>query len=170
MHKVNFGFKQVNYDEKQNLVEQVFSSVAHKYDLMNDVMSLGIHRLWKAELIDQLEPNKLLLDMASGTGDIAKRYYLKSQDANIVLCDINFEMLNTGKDRLVDENIFHGLKFCCSNAEELPFDDSSFDYYSIAFGIRNVTNINSALKEARRVLRPGGKFVCLEFAKINNEI
>ena len=167
--KVNFGFKQVDLNDKQNLVGQVFSSVAPKYDLMNDAMSFGIHRLWKAKLIEQLEPNKSLLDMASGTGDIAKRYYLKSKIPNITLCDINFDMLSVGKDRLLDENIFGGLKFSCCNAENLPFADFSFDYYTIAFGIRNVTNVDKALKEAWRVLRPGGKFVCLEFAKVNNQ-
>ncbi len=168
MEKVNFGFKEVNHNEKQSLVGQVFSSVAHKYDLMNDLMSLGVHRLWKAKLIEQLEPNKSLIDMASGTGDVAKRYYLKSSKPDITICDINPDMLRVGQDKLIDENIFQGLKFVCCNAEELPFDDLSFDYYTIAFGIRNVTNIDKALKEAWRVLRPGGKFVCLEFAKVSN--
>lgn len=167
--KVNFGFKKVDVDAKQNLVEEVFSSVAHKYDLMNDIMSLGIHRLWKAKLIEELEPNKALLDMASGTGDIAKRYYQKSSNPNITLCDINLDMLSTGRDKLIDENIFQGLNFSCCNAEILPFKDLSFDYYTIAFGIRNVTDINKALKEAWRVLRPGGKFVCLEFARVSNQ-
>ena len=168
VEKINFGFKEINPDEKQNLVAQVFSSVAHKYDLMNDLMSLGIHRFWKAKLIEQLEPNRSLIDMASGTGDIAKRYYLKSSNPDITLCDINPDMLQVGKDKLIDENIFQGLKFICCNAEELPFNDMSFDYYTIAFGIRNVTSIDKALKEAWRVLKPGGKFVCLEFAKISN--
>ena len=168
-NKVNFGFKQVDKTEKENLVGQVFSSVAHKYDLMNDVMSLGIHRLWKAKLIDQLDPDKILLDMASGTGDIAKRYYLKCNNPNITLCDINIDMLKVGQNKLLDENIFQGLKFICCNAEELPFDECSFDYYTIAFGIRNVTNIQKALKEAWRVLKPGGKFVCLEFARVSNQ-
>lgn len=167
--KVNFGFQKVDSKEKQNLVEQVFSSVAQKYDLMNDVMSFGIHRLWKEKLINQLTANKALLDMASGTGDIAKLYYLKSTQANITLADINFDMLNVGKDKLFDQNIFRGLKFSCCNAESLPFEDYSFDYYTIAFGIRNVTDVKEALKEAFRVLNPGGKFVCLEFAKVNNQ-
>lgn len=168
-NKVNFGFKQVDLDEKQPLVEQVFSSVAHKYDIMNDAMSLGIHRLWKSKLIEELNPNKSLLDMASGTGDIAKRYYNKSEAPDITLCDINFDMLNTGRDKLFDENISKGLKFSCCNAEVLPFEDNSFDYYTIAFGIRNVTNIKKALKEAHRVLSPGGKFICLEFARVSNK-
>ena len=168
-NKVSFGFKQVDSNDKQTLVEQVFSSVAHKYDLMNDVMSLGIHRLWKARMIQELSPNKVLLDMASGTGDIAKLYYNKSTDHNITLCDINIDMLATGRDKLIDENIFQGVKFSCCNAEILPFEDSSFDYYTIAFGIRNVTDIKKALKEAHRVLRPGGKFICLEFARVSNK-
>lgn len=170
MNKENFGFKKVNHSEKQSLVGQVFSSVAQKYDLMNDIMSFGIHRLWKSRLIQELEPNKSLLDMASGTGDIAKKYYLKSSKHDITLCDINSDMLKVGKEKLIDENIFQGLKFVCCNAEELPFEDNSFDYYTIAFGIRNVTNIDKALKEAWRVLRPGGKFICLEFAKLDNKI
>jgi demethylmenaquinone methyltransferase/2-methoxy-6-polyprenyl-1,4-benzoquinol methylase len=169
MSKVNFGFKQVDQLEKQSLVGKVFSSVAHKYDLMNDLMSLGIHRLWKARLVQELRPNKKLLDMAAGTGDIAKRYYLKSSQADITLCDINIDMLNTGQNRLIDENIFSGLNFVCCNAEELPFADFSFDYYTIAFGIRNVTNIDKALQEAHRVLKPGGKFVCLEFSRVSNQ-
>lgn len=166
--KIDFGFKQVNYEEKQNLVANIFSSVADKYDLMNDLMSFGVHRLWKNILISHLEPNKALLDMASGTGDIAKLYYKKSDVPDITLCDINFDMLNNGRNKLFDQNIFKGLKFACCNAETLPFDEFSFDYYSIAFGIRNVTNIKNALQEACRVLRPGGKFVCLEFGNISN--
>lgn len=169
-NKVNFGFKQVDLDDKQPLVERVFSSVAHKYDIMNDAMSFGIHRLWKSKLIEELSPNKSLLDMASGTGDIAKRYYNKSKNPDITLCDINFDMLSTGRDKLFDSNIYKGLKFSCCNAEDLPFEDNSFDYYTIAFGIRNVTDIRKALKEAQRVLSPGGKFVCLEFAQVKNQI
>lgn len=168
MSKVNFGFNKVNSNEKQDLVGKVFSSVASKYDIMNDVMSFGIHRLWKNKLIEQLEPNKKLLDMAAGTGDIAKRYYKKCTNPDITLCDINKEMLETGKNRLLDENIFKGLEFICCSAEELPFEDNIFDYYTIAFGIRNVTNVDKALKEAYRVLKPEGKFVCLEFGKLNN--
>lgn len=168
-NKVKFGFKEVSDTDKQTLVSQVFSSVAHKYDVMNDVMSLGVHRLWKARLIDELQPNKSLLDMASGTGDIAKLYYNKCTNPDITLCDINQDMLQVGRDKLIDSNIYQGLKFTCCNAESLPFDDFSFDYYTIAFGIRNVTNISNALQEAYRVLKPGGKIIVLEFAKINNK-
>lgn len=169
-NKVNFGFKKVERTEKQDLVGNIFSSIAQKYDLMNDVMSLGIHRLWKAKLIDHLQPDKDLIDMASGTGDIAKGYYLKCNNPNIVLCDINQDMLDVGKNKLFDQGIYKGLQFKCCNAEDLPFDDFSFDYYTIAFGIRNVTNIQQALNEAHRVIRPGGKFICLEFSKVENEI
>lgn len=170
MNKVNFGFKEVEEKEKQSLVAQVFSSVASKYDLMNDVMSFGIHRMWKNKLIEQLAPDKKLLDMAAGTGDIAKRYYQKCTNPDISLCDINIEMLEQGRNRLLDENIFKGLSFTCANAEDLPFKDNSFDYYTIAFGIRNVTDIAKALKEAHRVLKPDGKFICLEFAKVEEPI
>jgi demethylmenaquinone methyltransferase/2-methoxy-6-polyprenyl-1,4-benzoquinol methylase len=168
--KVNFGFKKIDKNIKQNLVGEVFSSVAHKYDLMNDVMSLGIHRLWKRSLIQELLPNKKLIDMASGTGDIATLYYNKSDNPDITLCDINLDMLSTGKDKLINNNIFQGMNYVCCNAEVLPFEDLSYDYYTIAFGIRNVTNIGAALKEAWRVLKPGGKFVCLEFARVNNKV
>lgn len=167
--KTNFGFKKVNATDKQALVGQVFSSVAHKYDLMNDVMSLGVHRLWKCKMIEELKPNKALLDMAAGTGDISKLYYKKCTNPNITVSDINLDMLKTGQAKLIDNNIFKNLKFACSDAESLPFADFSFDYYTIAFGIRNVTNIDKALKEAFRVLRPGGKFVCMEFARVKNQ-
>ncbi len=168
MSKVNFGFKQVESQDKQGLVERVFSSVASKYDLMNDALSFGVHRLWKNRLIEQLEPNKKLLDMASGTGDIASRYYAKCSKVDITLCDINIDMLSVGKNKLFNENIFKGLNFICTDAQALPFEDNSFDYYTIAFGIRNVTDVDKALQEAYRVLRVGGKFVCLEFAKVEN--
>jgi demethylmenaquinone methyltransferase / 2-methoxy-6-polyprenyl-1,4-benzoquinol methylase len=170
MEKVNFGFKKVDQSEKKDLVGRVFSSVADKYDLMNDVMSLGIHRLWKKTLVEQLTPDKKLLDVASGTGDIAKLYYLKSKNPDITLCDINLEMLNRGRDKLIDLNITKGLKFVCCDAQELPFVDFSFDYYTIAFGIRNVTKMNEVLSEAFRVLKPGGKFLCLEFSNVKMPI
>lgn len=168
-NKVNFGFKQIEAEDKKTLVGQVFSSVAHKYDLMNDVMSLGIHRLWKSKMIGELKPNKILLDMAAGTGDVSKLYYKKCANPNITLSDINLDMLKMGQAKLIDNNIFKGIKFACSDAENLSFAECSFDYYTIAFGIRNVTNIDKALKEAFRVLRPGGKFVCLEFARTANQ-
>lgn len=169
MDRVNFGFKKVASEEKVKLVEAVFSSVAKKYDLMNDIMSFGIHRIWKDKLIEQLSPDKKLLDMASGTGDIAKRYYNKCVNPEITLCDINFDMLVNGKRKLINENIFNGLNYVNANAEILPFKDNSFDYYTIAFGIRNITNMNNALSEAYRVLKPNGKFICLEFSKLSNK-
>ncbi len=168
--KVDFGFKQIEESKKQGLVGEIFSSVAPKYDLMNDLMSFGIHRLWKNKLIAELEPDKALLDVASGTGDLVKRYYLKCNNPNITMSDINKDMLNTGRDRLLNENIFQGINFVECNAEKLPFQEFSFDYYTIAFGIRNVTNIKASLQEASRVLKPGGKFVCLEFAQVDNPL
>ncbi len=168
--KADFGFKEVNAEDKESLVGNVFSSVADKYDLMNDVMSFGIHRLWKARMLEELSPNKSLLDMASGTGDIAKAYYQKSSNAKITSCDINFNMLSNGRKKLIDNNIYKDIEFACTNAEILPFKDISFDYYTIAFGIRNVTDKAKALKEAWRVLKPGGKFICLEFARVENPI
>lgn len=167
--KTHFGFREVDEKDKQNLVGEVFSSVAHKYDIMNDVMSFGIHRLWKSRMIQELKPNKKLLDMAAGTGDISKLYYQKCNHPDITLADINLDMLKNGKKKLIDRNIYKGLKFACSDAENLPFKDFSFDYYTIAFGIRNVTNISKALSEAHRVLLPGGKFICMEFAQVSNE-
>ncbi len=169
MRKVNFGYKKVDYQEKQNLVGEVFSSVARKYDLMNDVMSFGIHRLWKSRFISYLSKNKKLLDVASGTGDIAKLYYNKCSEPDITLSDINQDMLDVGKAKLINENIFKGMKFVYANAEQLPFNDFEFDYYTITFGIRNVTNIEAVLKEAHRVLKPGGRFLCMEFAKVNSQ-
>ncbi len=168
--KVNFGFEKVDAKEKTNRVKEVFSSVSSKYDIMNDVMSFGVHRLWKKHFVNQLDPDQILLDVASGTGDIVKLYYNKCKNPNITLCDINPDMLEVGRAKLLDSNIFKGLQFICANAEELPFDDQQFDYYTIAFGIRNVTNVNKALKEAYRVLKPGGRFLCMEFAKVSNPI
>jgi demethylmenaquinone methyltransferase / 2-methoxy-6-polyprenyl-1,4-benzoquinol methylase len=155
---------------KQKYVAQVFDSVAHSYDLMNDLMSMGAHRIWKKKFVNKIHDyHGKLLDVAGGTGDIAKRYYLKAKEQNtepdITLCDINEEMLSFGKAKLIDNNI-HSIKFSCGNAESLPYADSSFDYYTIAFGIRNVSDIKLALKEAYRVLKPGGRFLCLEFSKV----
>lgn len=171
MDKSHFGFKQVDTNAKVSLVQKVFSQVAKNYDLMNDVMSMGVHRLWKKELIKTIKnPYGDLLDCASGTGDIATLYYknLKGFKANITACDLNPDMLKVGKDKLIDQNIINKFNYVCANAEELPFADNSFDNYTIAFGIRNVTNIKQALSEAYRVLKPGGQFLCLEFSHIDN--
>ena len=142
----------------ERLVTKVFQDVFDKYDLMNDLMSLGIHRLWKKNFIHWLNPQKntTLIDVASGTGDIAKLYLNKINYKGSVCC--------------VDENKAMNIKWYCTSAEKLPFKNNFFDYYTISFGIRNIENINNALKEAHRVLKPGGRFLCLEFSKVENEI
>lgn len=170
--KAYFGFKEVEYSEKASLVGDVFSSVANRYDLMNDVMSMGVHRLWKDRFISLLGPanNTALLDVAGGTGDIAFRFLNKTRNSTATICDINVDMLNAGRHNAIDSGIVNSLEWTCGNAEALPFPDSSFDYYTIAFGIRNVTHIDQALKEAFRVLRPGGRFMCLEFSHVKSPI
>tara|TARA_B100000941_G_scaffold112029_1_gene78640 strand:- start:24 stop:728 length:705 start_codon:yes stop_codon:yes gene_type:complete len=156
--------------DKDKLVNSVFSKVNKKYDLMNDIMSLGIHRLWKEKFIDWMnpQPNTKLIDVASGTGDIANLFLKKINELGNVTCvEPNLEMLNEGKLKLKK---FNSIRWVKAKAEKIPVKDNYYDYYSISYGIRNVTNINLALKEAYRVLKPGGRFMCLEFSKINNEI
>ncbi len=156
--------------DKTKFVNSVFSEVHEKYDLMNDIISFGTHRIWKEKFIDWMNPlpNTKLIDVASGTGDIASFFLNKSNLNNHVTCvEPNAEMLNQGKLRLKK---FQSVNWINSSAEKIPVDDEIFDYYSISYGIRNVTNIDKALKEALRVLKPGGRFMCLEFSKINNEI
>ncbi|WP_341788778.1 MULTISPECIES: bifunctional demethylmenaquinone methyltransferase/2-methoxy-6-polyprenyl-1,4-benzoquinol methylase UbiE [unclassified Rickettsia] len=175
MNQTNFGFKKIKANEKQSLVNSVFSNVADKYDLMNDLMSFGMHRLWKDEFIRQVPNlNSNILDVASGSGDIALKLAKKAKDRgsniSLTLSDINEEMLRQAKKKSIDLNLFQNLKFTVATAEELPFPDNSFDYYTIAFGIRNVPDINKALKEAYRVLKPMGKFVCLEFSKVKESL
>nr|XP_015221498.1 PREDICTED: 2-methoxy-6-polyprenyl-1,4-benzoquinol methylase, mitochondrial isoform X2 [Lepisosteus oculatus] len=203
----HFGFETVSEEEKAERVYQVFESVAQKYDVMNDAMSLGVHRLWKDALLHVMNPSPgtRLLDTAGGTGDISFRFleYVRSQEARrawraapshqtpswqqisasyqtgrlgtgdgalAVVCDINKQMLKVGRQRAVDLGFSTGLSWVVGNAEELPFDDDSFDIYSIAFGIRNVTHIEQALQEAHRVLKPGGRFLCLEFSRVSNPL
>ncbi len=163
----HFGFKTVAEDEKSNLVRAVFDSVAPSYDLMNDLMSLGIHRLWKSEFVNMLKPRPgmTLLDVAGGTGDIAFRALDKGA-GHVVVCDINREMLSVGRDRAMDRGLVEGLSWVVGDAEKLPIEEASVDAYTIAFGLRNVTHIDQALAEARRVLRPGGRFMCLEFSRV----
>ena len=159
-----------HHKNSERLVTKVFQDVFYKYDLMNDLMSLGIHRLWKKNFINWLNPQKntTLVDVASGTGDIAKLYLNKINYKGHVCCvDESKEMLNINREKLKG-NI--NVKWFCSSAEKLPFKDNYFDYYTISFGIRNINNINNALKEAYRVLKPGGRFLCLEFSKVENEI
>ncbi len=159
-----------NHRNKERHVTKVFRDVSHKYDLMNDIMSFGIHRLWKDTFVQWLNPQKntKLIDVASGTGDIAKLYLNKTNYSGYVYCvDENKEMLNLSKKNFKGIN---KVKWFCNNAEKLPFKDNSFDYYTISFGIRNVNDINIALKEAYRVLKPGGRFLCLEFSKVKSDI
>ncbi|MBL4895142.1 MAG: bifunctional demethylmenaquinone methyltransferase/2-methoxy-6-polyprenyl-1,4-benzoquinol methylase UbiE [Emcibacter sp.] len=173
----HFGFKTVDKNAKQGMVRNVFDSVAQKYDVMNDVMSGGLHRLWKNDMIRVLrpQPGMKLLDVAGGTGDIAFRFLDAAQKrtktdatpAEVTVCDINAEMLKVGRDRAIDRGILRNIEWVCGNAESLSFPDNSFDAYTIAFGIRNVTNIDKALAEAHRILKPGGRFLCLEFSKVD---
>ena len=156
--------------DKSKLVNSVFSKVYKKYDLMNDVMSLGIHRIWKNKLIDWMNPqlNESLIDVASGTGDIAKLFSKKNNNsANISCVEPNDEMLKIGRANL--EN-FKNIKWYKATGEKLPFKNNTYNFYTISYGIRNVSDINLSLKEAFRVLKPGGRFMCLEFSKIDNEI
>ncbi len=166
----SFGFASVAEGAKQGLVNQVFASVAQRYDLMNDLMSGGLHRLWKSELVGWLAPPKgavpyALLDVAGGTGDVARKVLgAAGPGARAVICDISAEMLQVGRGRA--EGIEDRLAFVRGNAEALPFPARSFDAYTIAFGMRNLTHMEAALAEAFRVLRPGGRFLCLEFSSV----
>ena len=169
----SFGFKTVDEGDRQGLVNEVFSSVAENYDLMNDLMSGGMHRLWKSAFINWLAPpissgDYHHLDVAGGTGDIAFRLLENSNDeARSVICDISGEMLQVGEKRARENGLRDRVTFVQGNAEALPFPDNSFDAYTIAFGIRNVTHIDVALREAKRVLKRGGRFMCLEFSKVD---
>ena len=160
---VSFGYEEIPADEKVARVGAVFSSVAKKYDIMNDAMSVGMHRLWKDRFVARVKPRdgEQILDMAGGTGDIAFR--MAPSGAQITVSDINQDMLDVGLERAVQRGI-DGLVWSRQNAEELTFEDRTFDAYTIAFGIRNVTHIDKALAEAHRVLKFGGRFFCLEFS------
>ena len=171
--EADFGYRRVKAEEKARLVRQVFDSVVDRYDLMNDLMSGGIHRLWKAELIDRLNPRpgQKLLDVAGGTGDIAERFLHRAGgSAAAIVCDINENMLRRGRDRAIDAGILSGIDWVCGDAEHLPVAGASVDAYTIAFGLRNVTHIAAALGEARRVLKPGGRFICLEFSRVDQPL
>ena len=167
----HFGFKSVPEEEKSSLVRGVFDSVASRYDLMNDLMSAGLHRLWKNDMVGWLAPRDgmHILDVAGGTGDIAFRMLARAK-CHVTVCDINQHMLEEGRNRAIDHNILTGIDWVCGNAEALPLPDNHVDAYTIAFGIRNVTHIDTALKEAFRVLKPGGRFMCLEFSHIPNDL
>jgi len=167
----SFGFREVPEADKEGLVKEVFSSVAARYDLMNDLMSAGVHRVWKDAVVEWLNPRPgwKTLDVAGGTGDIAFRIVemarARGGDAAVTVCDINRQMLGEGVRRAAEKGE-NAIEWVCGNAESLPFPDASFDAYTIAFGIRNVTHIDVALTEAHRVLKPGGRFLCLEFSKV----
>ncbi len=162
-----FGFRTVETDEKTGMVREVFSSVASRYDLMNDLMSAGMHRRWKDHFVSKVHvpETAAILDLAGGTGDIAVRLHQRS-GATVTVCDINEAMLNTGRDRQIDRGRSEGVRWVCGNAEALPVPDASLDVITIAFGLRNVTDIPRALREAHRALKPGGQFLCLEFSQV----
>ena len=168
---VHFGAREVPIEDKQGLVDDVFHSVAHRYDLMNDLMSFGLHRAWKDALVTAVDPPKnsrfALLDIAGGTGDVAFRVVQRGgAQTRATVCDINADMLEVGRERAVARSLDNAITFAEANAEALPFADKSFDAATIAFGIRNVPRIEVALAEAHRVLKIGGRFVCLEFSAV----
>ena len=167
----HFGFKTVEADEKQGMVRDVFSSVAGSYDVMNDLMSGGLHRLWKNDFVSRVHANSsaAILDLAGGTGDIAVRLKAKT-GASVTVCDINYEMLKAGIARQFDRAESDGLRWVCGNAEHLPVPNNSLDVITIAFGLRNVTDIQQALNDAYRALKIGGQFLCLEFSKVTNPL
>ena len=168
-----FGDRPVNPDEKTGLVTQVFDRVADNYDIMNDAMSLGIHRLWKRKFVARIKPRPHhdILDMAGGTGDIARLMidYMNNhhgKSASVTVCDINRSMLAAGRDKLTNAGYLSNTNWMVASAESVPLPDNSLDVYTIAFGLRNVTQIDDALREAVRVLRAGGQFYCLEFSNV----
>jgi demethylmenaquinone methyltransferase/2-methoxy-6-polyprenyl-1,4-benzoquinol methylase len=170
--ETSYGFRQVGEEDKQDLVDEVFHKVANRYDLMNDLMSGGMHRLWKAAMVSWLNPPRRpghhVLDVAGGTGDIAFRIVDASGgNARVTVLDINGSMLQVGRERAARAGHDANVDFVEANAEALPFPDASFDAYTIAFGIRNVPHIDVALSEAFRVLKTGGRFMCLEFSEVD---
>ncbi|WJW75571.1 bifunctional demethylmenaquinone methyltransferase/2-methoxy-6-polyprenyl-1,4-benzoquinol methylase UbiE [Thiohalobacter sp. IOR34] len=165
----HFGFQQVPVEEKARRVRAVFDSVADKYDIMNDLMSLGIHRLWKRYTIEMsgVRRGHRVLDLAGGTGDLTARFArLVGREGLVVLSDINAAMLRAGRDRLLDQGIAGNVEYVLANAERLPFPDNQFDCISIAFGLRNVTDKQAALDSMYRALKPGGRALVLEFSKV----
>lgn len=164
----HFGFRTVPASDKKGLVREVFQSVARRYDLMNDLMSLGIHRVWKRIFVNQLapHPSMRLLDLAAGTGDIAFAA-LERGCGHVVLCDISDAMLRVAEERAVARGLIGRMTLLIADAESLPVPDAVFDAVTIAFGLRNCTNIDAVLREAHRVLRPGGRFLCLEFSRVS---
>ena len=164
----HFGFEEVATDEKAHRVADVFHSVAGKYDLMNDLMSGGVHRLWKRFTIElsAVRPGHKVLDIAGGTGDVAYKFSkLVGDEGQVILSDINSSMLNVGRDRLIDRGVNQNVQYVQLDAQHIPFDDNSFDCVTIAFGLRNVTDKDLALRSILRVLKPGGRLLVLEFSK-----
>jgi demethylmenaquinone methyltransferase/2-methoxy-6-polyprenyl-1,4-benzoquinol methylase len=164
----HFGYKTVNTEEKAGKVAEVFHSVASSYDLMNDLMSAGIHRLWKRMTIDMsgVRRGHKVLDIAGGTGDLAAKFSrIVGNEGQVILADINDSMLKVGRDRLMDRGVVNNIQFTQANAQYLPFPDNTFDVITIAFGLRNVTDKAMALRSMNRVLKPGGKLLVLEFSK-----
>ncbi|MBT3672459.1 MAG: bifunctional demethylmenaquinone methyltransferase/2-methoxy-6-polyprenyl-1,4-benzoquinol methylase UbiE [Porticoccaceae bacterium] len=169
----HFGYKTVNVEEKAGKVADVFHSVANNYDLMNDLMSAGVHRLWKRMTIEMsgVRSGNKVLDIAGGTGDLAAKFSrIVGKDGYVVLADINESMLKVGRDRLMDLGVVDNVKFSQSDAQHLPFPDNTFDVITIAFGLRNVTDKELALKSMLRVLKPGGRLLVLEFSKPGNPV
>ena len=170
-NSIDFGFRQVNRADKAGLVRGVFDSVANRYDLMNDLMSGGVHRLWKAAMIDWMapQPHQTLIDLAGGTGDIGQRF-LRAGGGFAHITDINESMLMAGKKRRDLQSLANKMNWCNANAEQLPFADNAADFVTIAFGLRNVTDRPAALAEAHRVLKAGGRFLCLEFSQVDSAV
>ena len=169
----HFGYQTVATEEKQAKVADVFHSVAAKYDIMNDLMSFGIHRLWKRVTIDMsgVRPGNKVLDLAGGTGDLTRKFSkIVGPTGKVILADINSSMLNVGRDRLTDQGYVGNVEYVQANAECLPFEDNSFDVITIAFGLRNVTDKDAALRSMTRVLKPGGRLLVLEFSKPTNPL
>lgn len=170
---IDFGFSEVPLEEKVKKVKGVFDSVADKYDVMNDVMSLGIHRLWKRHTIELsgIRPGHAVLDLAGGTGDLTKEFAKRvGKTGRVVLADINESMVRVGRDRLINQGIAGNVHYTITNAEALGFPDNTFDLATIAFGLRNVTNKDKALEELYRVLKPGGQLMVLEFSKVSQPL
>ena len=165
---VPFGFAEVTPQEKTTKVKDVFNRVASRYDIMNDLMSGGIHRLWKQHMINAIytRPRMHLLDVAGGTGDIALRFLNASPNSSVTVCDINDEMLNIGRQHAAKQDLSYCSEWICGDASKLAFSNNNFDTYTIAFGLRNITDMKAALAEAYRVLKPGSQFLCLEFSKV----
>lgn len=168
----HFGYQTVPEGEKAGMVHGVFTRVASRYDVMNDLMSMGVHRLWKDALMDWLapRPGQRLLDVAGGTGDVAFRFLRRASSATAVVCDMTESMLIAGRQRAEADNLAQSLDWVVGDAMQLPFAANSFDVYTISFGIRNVTRIPDALREAYRVLKPGGRLMVLEFSQIPNDL